>query len=74
VLANGFGTQTEQALVHQIAASMMINRHRVTAYMAAGQRIDELAERGDLDGAAVWHRIQQVVRLLERGGPDALVN
>ena len=45
-----------------IAANMMIKQHGEAADIAAVQRIDELVERGDLDGAAVCRRIQQAVK------------
>ena len=57
-----------------IASNMMINQHDDTADIAAAQRVDELAERGDLDGAAVWRRIQRAVKELARTEPDGPVN
>ena len=55
-----------------IAADLLIKQHGDTADVAAAQRIDELAVRGDLDGVAVWKRIQRAVSELtntERDGP-----
>jgi len=54
------------------AANLLIKQHGDTADIAAAQRIDELAERGDLDGVAVWRRILRAVKELtntERDGP-----
>lgn len=56
------------------AANLMIKQHGETADIAAAQRINELAERGDLDGAAVWRRIQRAVTELAKTGPDGPVN
>ena len=57
-----------------IAANMMIKQHGETADIEAAQRIDELAERGDLDGAAVWRRIQQAVKELAKTEPEGPVH
>ena len=57
-----------------IAANMMIGQHGDTADIAAAQRIDELVERGDLDGAAVWRRILRAVNELNGAEPDRPVN
>jgi hypothetical protein len=38
------------------------------------KRVDELAEEGDLDGAAVWRRIMQAVAELANTTPSGPVN
>ena len=45
----------------------MIQQHGRAATLAAAERADELLERGDLDGAAMWRRILKAIEELERG-------
>jgi len=56
------------------AANLLIRQHGVTADIAAAQRIDELVERGDLDGAAVWRRIRRAVKEIANTEPDGPAN
>ena len=36
----------------------------------AAQRADELTAAGDMDGRAVWHRIERAIDELRRPAPD----
>ena len=56
------------------AAQLLIKQHGDTADIAAAQEIDAFAEEGDLDGAAVWRRIQAAVRELAKTEPDGPLN
>ena len=55
-------------------ANILIDQHGETAYIAAAQRIDELDEKGDLDGLAVRRRIMRAEKELQNLEPDGLVN
>ena len=57
------------------AAKMLIDPHGEDAPIRAAQRADELADEGDLDGAAVWRRILEAIDELQRGRrEDELLN
>lgn len=48
------------------AANVLIRKHGGEAKLQAAMRADELLDRGDLDGAAVWRKIvKAVVELLD---------
>ncbi len=49
------------------AAKLLINQDGAGAGLRAAERADELLERGDLDGAAVWRRILKAVEELGLG-------
>ena len=50
-------------------AALLVKRHGKDASIFAAQRIDELLAEGDLDGRAVWQRILEAVKELERAKP-----
>jgi hypothetical protein len=50
-------------------AKLLIKTRGANAEAAAAQRIDELLNEGDLDGAAVWRRILHAVEELQRMKP-----
>ena len=43
------------------AARILIDQHGDEAHVYAAMRVDELLERGDLDGQAVWKRIMRAI-------------
>ena len=49
------------------AAKLLIDKHGDDAAIRAAQRADELADEGDMDGAAVWRRILEAIDELTRG-------
>ena len=57
------------------AANVLIQKHGPDAVFHASQRVDELLERGDMDGRAVWLRIHKAVQelLKERPGDGEVV-
>jgi hypothetical protein len=52
------------------AAKLLIDQHGDDAPIRAAQRADELADEGDLDGAAVWRQILEAIGELTRGRRD----
>ena len=46
-----------------------IQRYGDEAGLHAAQRADELMAVGDMDGRAVWHRIERVIDELQRTAP-----
>ena len=46
------------------AATVLIDQHGDDAPVEAAMRIDELLDKGDLDGRAVWQRILAAVEEL----------
>ena len=55
------------------SASLLVKQHRKDAPIEAAMRADALLEKGDLDGYAVWKRIQRAVEELRRAEPGARV-
>ena len=51
------------------AANVLIQKHGPDAVYHASQRADELLERGDMDGRAVWLRLYEAVQELLRDRP-----
>ena len=52
------------------AAKLMVDQHGDDAPIHTAMRADELIERGDMEGAAVWKRILRAVdELLARERP-----
>jgi hypothetical protein len=45
---------------------LLLKRHGVDAELAAAQRADEMLNRGDVEGYAVWRRILSAVADLTR--------
>lgn len=45
-------------------AQLLVNLHATEASFHAAMRCDQLAARGDLDGAAVWKRVLTAVDVL----------
>ncbi len=52
------------------SAKLLVDRHGDEAPIHAAMRADDLLDRGDLDGAAVWRRIVTAVEELLRGRGD----
>jgi hypothetical protein len=46
---------------------LLIEQHGDDAAIRAAQRVDTLADEGDLDGAIVWRRILEAIDELMRG-------
>ncbi len=59
-----------------LAANELIEQHGDDAVVQAAMRADELLDRGDMDGVAVWKRILKALdELLSEIAPaDAAVN
>jgi hypothetical protein len=51
------------------AANLLLKRHGDNAELAAAQRADEMLNRGDVEGYAVWRRIVSAVADLARTQP-----
>ncbi len=51
------------------SAQMLVKRHGQDAPIHAAMRADELLDKGDLDGYAVWKRIVRAVEELQRVEP-----
>jgi len=51
------------------AANLLLHLHGEDAELAAAQRADELLNRGDVEGHAVWRRIVSAVADLTRTKP-----
>ena len=58
------------------SAKLLIDQHGDEAAIHAAMRVDELLDKGDLDGAAVWRRIIRAIEELQRKQPsqDEAVN
>jgi hypothetical protein len=48
------------------SASVLIREHGPGATLEAAQRADAMLEKGDMDGAAVWKRIETAVEDIQR--------
>ncbi len=48
------------------AAQATVQRYGDAARLHAAQRADELMAEGDMDGRAVWHRIERAIDELGR--------
>ncbi len=51
------------------AAQATISRYGDEAALHSAQRADELLAAGDMDGRAVWHRIERSIDELRRTAP-----
>jgi hypothetical protein len=47
------------------AANLLIQRHGANAEIEAAKRADQMLERGDLDGHAVWKQIMRAIVALQ---------
>ena len=52
------------------AAQATIDQHGDGAGQHAAQRADELMAAGDMEGRAVWHRIERAIDELRRTAPS----
>ena len=52
------------------AAKLLIDQHGDDDAIRAAQRVDQLADEGDLDGVAVWRRIIEAIDELQRERRD----
>jgi hypothetical protein len=46
-------------------AKLLIDQHGEDAAFHAGMRVDEMLDKGDLDGRAVWRRVLAAVEELQ---------
>ncbi len=51
------------------SASVLIRRYGAGASLHAAHRADEMLDKGDMDGRAVWGRIYEAVLELGREAP-----
>jgi hypothetical protein len=49
------------------AAKLLIDQHGGAAPIRAVERAEELADKGDLEGVAVWRRILEAIGEIMRG-------
>ena len=56
------------------AAKALIDQHGDDAAIHVAMRADELLDAGDLDGAATWRRIIQVIKELGNTVPSGAVH
>ena len=56
------------------SAKRLIDLYAEDATIHAAMRADELLERGDLDGAAVWRRVIQALEELGNLKPDGTLH
>jgi len=55
------------------AAKVLVDQHGDEAPIQAAMRVDDMLERGDLEGRRVWKKILEAVEELLRGrGGDSL--
>lgn len=52
------------------AAHATVSRYGDGAALHAAQRADELLAAGDMEGRAVWHRIEEAIDELQRTTPS----
>jgi hypothetical protein len=51
-------------------AKLLIDQHGQDAQIRAAERSDELLEKGDTEGAAIWRTIIAAIEELQRGRLD----
>ena len=51
------------------SAAVLIKEQGDKASIHAGMKFDDMLERGDLDGAAVWLRIIKAIHDMQRNSP-----
>ena len=51
------------------SAHTLIQQHGEGAIIQAAMKADEMLDRGDLDGAAVWRRVVAAIEELQREEP-----
>ncbi len=51
------------------SANVLVKRHGEDAPIEAAMRADDMLEKGDLDGYAVWKRVLRAVGELQRMEP-----
>jgi hypothetical protein len=56
------------------SAKLLIDRHGGNAATVAAMRADELLERGDVAGQAVWKRIVRAIEELRSTDPNGPVH
>ena len=54
------------------AANLLIRRHGEDAEVEAAKRADQMLDRGDLDGSAVWRRIRRAIVELQAPANSSL--
>jgi hypothetical protein len=52
------------------AANLLIQRHGTDAEIEAAKRADQMLERGDLDGNALWKQIRRAIVALQAPAKD----
>ena len=56
------------------SATVLMRRYGDGASLHAANRADEMLDKGDMDGRALWGRIYEAVIELEREAPDTTVH
>lgn len=56
------------------SANVLVKQHGDDASFYAAQRVDAMAECGDLEGERTWKRILRPVEELQRESPEGSVN
>ena len=66
-MAGGAVMTSDLGIYH--SASVLLNRYGDGASLHAANKCDEMLDAGDLDGAALWMRINRAVLELGREAP-----
>jgi hypothetical protein len=53
------------------SAKLMVNEHGQAAPLECALKADEMLDRGDIDGQAVWLAIRRAAKSLLENGPPA---
>ncbi len=51
------------------SATLLIDKHGAEASIHAAMKADDMLERGDMDGRAVWLRIVDAIKDMQRETP-----
>ena len=51
------------------SATLLIDKHGAEASIHAAMKADDMLERGDMDGRAVWKRIADAINDMQRETP-----
>ena len=54
-------------------AKLLIDQHGKDAAFHAGMMVDELLDKGDLDGRAVWRQVLAAIEELQKVAPEGPV-
>ncbi len=55
-------------------AQLLIDQHGDDAILEAAMRADEMLDKGDLDGRAVWRQVLAAIEELQKVAPEGPVH